>query len=48
MASSSYELSVMILALTAKYDAFKKTSASRVAKRRGKLRIKDRLARHGP
>ncbi|MDJ0523066.1 MAG: hypothetical protein QNJ90_13435 [Planctomycetota bacterium] len=41
-AGSSYELSVMILALTAKYDGFKKTSASRSAKRKGKLKIRDR------
>lgn len=41
-AGSSYELSAMILALTAKYDARKKTSASRAAKRRSKLKIRDR------
>lgn len=37
-AGSSYEISVMILALTAKYDAYKKTSASR----KKKLKIKNR------
>jgi hypothetical protein len=36
--ASSYELSVMILALTAKYDAAKKTSATR----KKKLRIRDK------
>ncbi|MDF1700906.1 MAG: hypothetical protein P1V36_07080 [Planctomycetota bacterium] len=41
-AGSSYELSAMILALTAKYDAFKKTSGSKAAKRKGKLKIRDR------
>ncbi len=40
-AASSYELSVMILALTAKYDHFKKSARSRRAKKAGKLRIKD-------
>lgn len=41
-ASGSYELSMMVLALTAKYDAFKKTSASKVAKRKGKLKIRNK------
>ncbi len=44
-ASSSYELSMMVLALTAKYDAYKKTSASKVAKRKGKLKIKNKADR---
>lgn len=44
-AGGSYELSAMILALTAKYDAFKKTSASRKAKRNKKLKIRDRKDR---
>ena len=38
-AGSAYELSAMILALTAKYDAYKKTSASR--KKKLKIRDKD-------
>jgi hypothetical protein len=41
-AGSSYELSTMILALTAKYDGYKKTSASRSAKKKGKLKIRDK------
>ncbi len=41
-AGGSYELSAMILALTAKYDQRKKTSASRTAKRKQKLKIKNR------
>ncbi len=45
IAGSSYELSMMLLALTAKYDAHKKTSASRRARRHGKLKIKDRFDR---
>lgn len=40
-AAGSYELSVMILALTAKYDQYKKSAKSRSAKRRGKLKIRD-------
>ena len=39
---SSYELSVMILALTAKYDKYKKSSASKSARKKGKLKIKNR------
>ena len=42
MAAGAYENSVMILALTAKYDQYKKTSASRNAKKAKKLKIKDR------
>lgn len=41
-AAGSYELSTMILALTAKYDQYKKTSASKAAKKKKKLRIKDK------
>ncbi len=46
-AVSSYELSVMILAYTAKYDTYKKTSASRAAsrKKKKKLKIRDREER---
>jgi len=36
---SSYELSAMILALTAKHDKYKKNSASRSAASKGKLRM---------
>ena len=45
MAGSSYELSVMVLALTAKYDAHKATEDTRKAQRAGKLKIKDRFDR---
>jgi hypothetical protein len=38
---SSYELSVMILALTAKYDKYKKSSASKSAQKKGKLKIRN-------
>ncbi len=41
-ASSSYELAVMLLALTAKYDQFKKTSATKKAFKAKKLRIRDK------
>lgn len=41
-AVSAYELSVMILALTAKYDSYKKTSASKKAKKKKKLKIRKR------
>ena len=40
--ATSYELSAMILALTAKYDQYKKTSKSRSASRKGKLKIKNK------
>ena len=40
--ATSYELSVMILALTAKYDPHKKSSQSEVIRRRGKLKIKNK------
>ncbi len=43
--ATSYELSVMILALTAKYDPYKKSSQSQVVRRRGKLRIKNKSDR---
>jgi hypothetical protein len=39
--SGSYELSAMILALTAKYDRFKRGKNSAAAAKAGKLRIKD-------
>ncbi len=42
IAGSSYELAAMILALTAKYDQYKKSAQSDEAQRRHKLRIKDR------
>jgi hypothetical protein len=38
----AYELSVQILALTAKYDQFKRTRNTRESRQRGKLRIRDR------
>jgi hypothetical protein len=38
----SYELSVQILALTAKYDQFKRTRNTAAARRRGKLSIRDK------
>ena len=38
----SYQLSTIILALTAKYDRYKKTAKSMEAARKGKLKIKDR------
>ncbi len=41
-AAGSYEYSVMILALTAKWDQYKKSSASKTAQRKGKLKIRDR------
>ena len=41
-AASSYELSVMLLALTAKYDQYKKTSATKRAAKQKKLRIKNK------
>lgn len=41
-AASAYEISVMILALTAKYDHYKKTSRSRKAKKARKLKIRDK------
>ncbi|MDA1194672.1 MAG: hypothetical protein O2894_05765 [Planctomycetota bacterium] len=41
-AGSAYEISTMILALTAKYDAYKKTSGSKAAVRAGKLKIKNK------
>lgn len=40
-AGSAYEISAMILALTAKYDQHKKTSASKSAVSKGKLKIRD-------
>ena len=40
--TTSYELSTMILALTAKYDPHKKSSQSSVVRRRGKLKIKNK------
>lgn len=39
---SSYELSAMILAVTARYDKYKKTSASKKAVKRQRLKIKNR------
>ncbi len=39
--ASSYELSAMILALTAKYDPHKKSSQTRTARRHGHLKIRD-------
>jgi hypothetical protein len=38
----SYELSAMILALTAKYDTHKRTKNTQAARRKGKLRINDK------
>ena len=37
----SYELSAQILALTAKYDAYKRTKNTKTRRKRGKLRIRD-------
>jgi len=42
IAGSSYELSAMILALTAKYDPHKKTASTRSARSKGRLKIKDK------
>lgn len=39
--AGSYELSAMILAVTARYDQYKKTSASKSAARKQKLKIKN-------
>ncbi|MDJ0976099.1 MAG: hypothetical protein QNJ98_16690 [Planctomycetota bacterium] len=39
--AGSYELSAMILAVTARYDQYKKTSASKSANRKGKLKIRN-------
>ena len=41
-AVSSYELSVMILAYTAKYDQYKKTSKSRAVAKKKKLKIRNK------
>ncbi len=40
-AGSAYEISAIILALTAKYDSYKKTSASKSAASKGKLKIRN-------
>ena len=42
IAGGSYELSAMILALTAKYDPRKKTSRTRSARSKGRLKIKNK------
>lgn len=42
VASGSYELSAEILALTAKYDRYKRTKNTKLRRRRGKLIIKDK------
>lgn len=42
---TSYELSMQILALTALYDPQKKTKATEAARRKGKLKIKDKRDR---
>lgn len=42
ISGSSYELSAMILALTAKYDPRKKTASTRSARTKGRLKIKDK------
>ena len=45
IAHSSYELSAEILALAAKYDAYKRTKNTKLRRRRGKLTIKDKEER---
>ncbi len=42
IAGSSYELSAMILALTARYDPRKKSATTRSARSKGRLKIKDK------
>jgi len=46
VAGSSYEISVMLLALTARYDQYKKSSASDEAAKKGRLKIKNLADRH--